>query len=139
MNASLAADLQQHLSLCEDMLALLARENQNLRDPAQASQFEACQARKTILPKLDASLRALRRQREAWRAMSPAERSRCTSIPPLLRQTQEAIMKALALDRDNEQCLLRRGLVPARHIPPATRQQPHFVADLYRRNGLAST
>jgi non-ribosomal peptide synthetase component F len=139
MNESFASDLKRHLQLCEEILALLARENQSLRDPAQPSQFEACQARKAILPQLEESVRALRSHRDAWRALSPEEKKRHAGISQLLRQTQETIMKALALDRENEQSLLRRGLIPARHIPPASRQQPHFVADLYRRNGLAST
>jgi len=39
------------------------------------------------------------------------------------------------LDRENEQALLRRSLVPARQLPSVNRQRPHFVADLYRRQG----
>ena len=54
-------------------------------------------------------------------------------IPALLRQNQDLIMKIIVLDRENEQALLRRGLVPPKHLPPAERQRPHFVANLYRR------
>ena len=50
-----------------------------------------------------------------------------------MRQAQELIMRVILLDRDNEQGLLRRGWSPAREIPSAQRQRPHFVADLYRR------
>jgi hypothetical protein len=32
---------------------------------------------------------------------------------------------------------LRRGLVPAAHLPPVASQQPHFVANLYRRHTAA--
>ena len=63
------------------------------------------------------------------------ERARHPGIGMLLRQNQDLIMKVIVLDRENEQCLLRRGLVPARELPPANRQRPHFVADLYRRQG----
>ena len=41
--------------------------------------------------------------------------------------------KIILLDRENEQGLLRRGLVPPRELPSVNRQRPHFVADLYRR------
>ncbi|MCC6233741.1 MAG: hypothetical protein IT580_13910 [Verrucomicrobiales bacterium] len=44
-------------------------------------------------------------------------------------------MKILLLDRENEQALLRHGLVPARELPSVNRQRPHFVSDLYRRQG----
>ncbi len=55
----------------------------------------------------------------------------------LLRQNQDLTMKIIVLDRENEQNLLRRGLVPARELPSVNRQRPHFVADLYRRQGAA--
>jgi hypothetical protein len=44
------------------------------------------------------------------------------------------LMKIVLLDRDNQQALLRRGLVPPRHLPRAAGQQPHFVAGLYQRH-----
>jgi hypothetical protein len=44
-------------------------------------------------------------------------------------------MKILVLDRENEQTLLRRGLIPAQHLPPAQRQRAHYVSDLYKRQG----
>jgi len=44
-------------------------------------------------------------------------------------------MKIVLLDRENEQALLRRGLVPPTQLPSVNRQRPHFVAELYRRGG----
>ena len=44
-------------------------------------------------------------------------------------------MKIVLLDRENEQALLRRGLVPTTQLPSVNRQRPHFVAELYRRGG----
>jgi hypothetical protein len=46
-------------------------------------------------------------------------------------------MKFLQLDRENQQSLLRRGLVPPRHLPAVAAQQPHYVAGLYRRHAQA--
>ena len=138
MNSGLAQDLRQHLGLYREVLELTRRENQSLRDPDLPSQFDSYQGRKALLPRLEASVQALRRHRATWQQMSPAERSRHPEIAALLKDNQDLIMKILMLDRENEQHLLRRGLVPARQLPAAARQRPHFVADLYRRNGLAS-
>ena len=55
----------------------------------------------------------------------------------LLRQNQDLTMKIILIDRENEQSLLRRGLVPPRELPSVNRQRPHFVADLYRRQSMA--
>jgi hypothetical protein len=52
-----------------------------------------------------------------------------------LRQNQDITMKLIVLDRENEQGLLRRGLLPASELPSANRQRPHYVADLYKRRG----
>jgi hypothetical protein len=63
------------------------------------------------------------------------ERARHPEIGMLLRQNQDLTMKIIVLDRENEQSLLRRGLVPPRELPSVNRQRPHFVAELYRRQG----
>ena len=43
-------------------------------------------------------------------------------------------MKILIIDKENEQLLLRRGLVPPAQLPSVQQQYPHFVTDLYQRN-----
>ncbi len=77
---------------------------------------------------------ALRVHRAAWQQLRPEVRAQHQELTALLRSNQALVMKIIVLDRENEQALLRRGLVPPRHLPPAQRQRPHFVADLYRRN-----
>jgi DNA-directed RNA polymerase subunit H (RpoH/RPB5) len=69
--------------------------------------------------------------------MSPEERARHPEVGPLLRRNQDAAMKFILLDRENEQGLLRRGLVPPKQLPSVNRQRPHFVAELYRRQGTS--
>lgn len=66
--------------------------------------------------------------------LEPSVRQGHPEIAELLRENQNLIMKILVLDRENEQALLRKGLVPLRHVPPANRQRPHFVSNLYQRN-----
>ncbi len=43
-------------------------------------------------------------------------------------------MKIILLDRENEQAMLRKGLIPASQLPSVNRQRPHFVSDCYRRS-----
>lgn len=133
--AGIVTDLQHHLKLCQDILAVVERENQSLRDETKGPDYESYQAKKNLLPQLDASLNQIRQHRAVWQKLDRAGRSQYPEVPGLLRQNQDLIMKIIVLTRENEQALLRKGLVPPRHLPSPNRQKPHFVADLYRRTG----
>ena len=135
INASgMACDLRTHLALCEDVLAIIARESRALRESDDYPAFDFYQQRKDLLPRLEQSLIALRLGRVAWQQLSPDARAEYQDVTALLRSNQDLVMKIIVLDRENEQALLRRGLVPPRHLPPAQRQRPHYVAELYRRH-----
>jgi len=106
-------------------------------------EFETYLAKKNLLPRLTQSLNQIRQHRIAWQKLGPPEHAQYPEVTGLLRQNQDLIMKIILLDRENEQGLLRKGLMPLRavgsapeaprHLPPANRQRPHHVADLYRR------
>ncbi len=132
MNA-IIQDLHRHLALCQEILALVESESETLRDPEGTLSFTAYQAKKNLLPRLNQSLNQIRQHRSTWQRLDPVARAQFPEVPALLRQNQDLIMKIIVLDRENEQVLLRKGHVPPRHLPPANRQRPHFVADLYRR------
>ena len=117
------------------MLAIVERENQALRSAVAFNPTEFHQLRKSLLPRLDQSYKRLKEVRLAWQGLTPAERRRNTDVVALFRQNQDLIMKIVLLDRENEQTLLRRGLVPTTQLPSVNRQRPHFVAELYRRGG----
>lgn len=126
-------DLQARLALCQELLGALEREDKALRRADKPSLFEFHQVRKKLLPELTQSLETLRRHRAGWQQLSREERARQPEVSALLRQNQDLTMKIIILDRENEQSLLRRGLVPPSEIPSVNRQRPHFVAGLYRR------
>jgi hypothetical protein len=130
---TMVEDLRLHLALCQEVLALVERENQSLRRAETGPEFETYQTKKALLPRLNQSLNQIRQHRTTWQKLDPAERAQCPAVATLLRQNQDLIMKIIVLDLENEQALLRKGLVPTRHLPPANRQRPHYVADLYRR------
>ena len=127
------SDLKKHFTLCQELFHVVEREAQTLRRADNPSLFEYFQLRKGLLPRLNQSLDILRRHRVQWQKFSPDERARHPEIGMLLRQNQDLTMKIILLDRENEQSLLRRGLVPPRELPSVNRQRPHFVAELYRR------
>ncbi|HTH47816.1 MAG TPA: hypothetical protein VMB21_09920 [Candidatus Limnocylindria bacterium] len=131
--ADLRLILDQHLALCREILALVELESLSLRENDSSQQFEFYQAKKNLLGRLDESVRLIKDRRREWQNLPVEERTHPAEVEPLLRQNQDLIMKIIVLDRENEQNLLRRGLVPPRHLPSPNRQRPHFVADLYRR------
>jgi hypothetical protein len=121
-------------AICEEALALSTREMQALSCPQEYSAFEFHQKRKDLLPRLKESLIALRECRRSWLGISPSARALCSDVKPLFQTLEGLLMKVLLLDRENQQALLKRGLLPAQHLPSAASRHPHCVADLYRRH-----
>ena len=126
--------LRQHLDLCQEVLLVIEQEGQALRQDPVPPLAALQKTKKDLLPRLNESLDAIRRQRVPWQAASPAERARHPDAPALLQRTQDLVMKIIVLDRGNEQALLRRGMIPVRELPAANRQRPHYVAGLYQRS-----
>jgi hypothetical protein len=132
--SQLASDLHAFLDLTQEVLDLTSRENQLLSSTEEYDPSEFSSRRKILMPRLEESLIALRGWRHRWQQLGPAERAGGGEVPMLFQATQGLLMKVLLLDRENQQALLRRGLVPARHLPAAGVRQPHCVADIYQRN-----
>ena len=149
----LTKDLRQHHAICQQLLAIAEREGVALRgvggrdranaesSPGLGSSVSApangardfYETRQSLYPQLEASVERLKLHRAAWQQLSPSQRALHPEVSSLLRLTQDLIMKVLVLERENEQMLLRNGLIPPAHLPSVNRQRPHFVADLYRR------
>jgi flagellar biosynthesis/type III secretory pathway chaperone len=131
----LLAHLKAHQLVAQDLLRLVEREGQALRQGGDDSLQPFFVEKQALLGRLKDSVARLKELRAEWTALSSAHKAEFPEVPVLLRQTQDLTMKIIVLDRENEQALLRRGLVPPREIPSANRQRPHFVADLYKRQG----
>jgi len=129
------ADLRRHFAFCQEVFAIIERENYALRNPDKTPGAELHKAKRDLLPRLNDLLSKLRQHRNTWRKLTPADRAGYPEVATLLQQNQDLIMKVIVLDREKEQALLRRGLVPVRSLPSAHRQKPHYVAELYRRQG----
>ncbi len=131
----IAEHLRSTLSLYRSLLTVVESESTELRRSEPPDLKGNAESKKGLLPRLVESLDPLAKCRSAWQATGPAERARHPEVGDLVRQNQDLLMKILLLDRENEQALLRHGLVPARELPSVNRQRPHFVSDLYRRQG----
>ena len=138
MNApqEIVEQLNEHLGVCQELLQATEEEGQTLRRSGKPSLVAFYQRKKDLLPRFNQSLDGLRKHRVNWQRLSLEERARWPEVSMLLRKNQDLTMKIIVLDRENEQALLRRGLVPPRELPSVNRQRPHFVADLYRRQGV---
>jgi hypothetical protein len=132
--AGIAFELRAHVAVCEELLRLVQRESQALSSPEDFANADFYQHRKALFPRLEQSTAQLKKIRLIWQNLPAAERSQNIEVPKLLRNGQDLTMKILMIDRENEQMLLRRGLVPTKSLPPAQRQRPHYVAELYRRS-----
>jgi len=135
-NAEIAQALREHLVICQELMAMVMRENKAFKDASAPSPQALYQSKKLLLPRLQQSSECIRTCRMAWQKKTPAERKQDPEIAQLLNQNQNLILKIIMLDRENEQTLLRRGFGPVKEREPAIRQQPHFVAGLYRRNSF---
>jgi len=133
--AQIIEELNRNLSTYEDLLEAVESEGHDLRtgEPKTDNPLTGTHKRQDLLPRINESLDNLRRHRLSWQQASPSDRGAHPEMGDLLRRNQDLIMKIIMQDRENEQALLRRGLVPPKHLPAANRQRPHFVAEMYRR------
>jgi hypothetical protein len=133
-SADLANELRSYLDLCREFLALFGEENVALRRSQTWSSGPFHLERKRLLPRLESGLMKLRSFRQWWERVPAAQRESCREIQALFGDIQSLLPRLLLLDRENQQEMLRRGLVPAAQLPTAAAQQPNFVVNLYRRH-----
>jgi flagellar biosynthesis/type III secretory pathway chaperone len=132
--AELVRELQEHLQVCQELLAVLTKENQALRSPEAWSPASFTEQRKRLLPRLESVLIRLRSCRPWWNRLTANERESYLEISNLLQDIQNLLPRLMLLDRENQQEMLRRGVMPATQLPAAASQRPNFVANLYRRH-----
>jgi hypothetical protein len=130
----LMRDLRGFAVLCEEALALACREHQALAGTGNYQPFEFLQLRKDLLGRLDPLMIEIRHWRQLWQQSNPAARGNISDVKAMIQMLQDLIVRILQLDRENQQSLFRRGLVPARHVSSFAAPPNHYVASLYRRN-----
>jgi hypothetical protein len=131
---ALMADLRAFAAISEEILRLSTREHQALSGQADHQLAEFYEKRKTLLPDIESLLRKFRNHRMTWQQIPQAQREHFKELKTLFQSIQGLLTRVMVLDRENQQAMLKRGLVPVKHLPGMAVQQPHYVADLYRRN-----
>jgi hypothetical protein len=127
-------DLQAFQSLGQETLALVIREHQALDASETYESAEFYEARKSLLERLNQLTLCLKHWRSHWQKISLAERLHYPEIKLTVQMVQDLIVKILQLDRENQQALLRRGLVPVRHIAACAAPPSNHVLNLYRKH-----
>lgn len=131
---ALTLDLQEFAGICEEVLSLAKREHQALAGQGDYRHLDFYEKRKTLLADIEVMLAKFSRHRATWRQISQSQREQFKDLKQQFHSIQGLMTRVMLLDRENQQTMLKRGLVPARHVPAAAAQRPHYVADLYRRN-----
>ena len=127
--------VKEHRVVCEGLLALAHKESEALKasTPFPAAEIQA--ERKALLARLETALARLTQERVALQQSGGADNVKSDSqVVQLVQTSLDTIMRVLVLDRENEEALLRRGLLPARSLPPAEQTRPGYVAQRYLRN-----
>lgn len=93
-----------HGTLCEEVYNLLLEENRILRGAGELEQSGVLDKKRMLLSALDSSLQQMRQAaRAATVAKTPALKSVAT-------KAQRVLLKAMLLDKENEQLLLKHAL-----------------------------
>ena len=130
----LLRDLRAFTALGQETLTLVSREHQALAGAGNYEPFEFYRLRNDLLVRLEPLMAGLKRWRPLWQRSSPIERAGYPDVNALVQLLQDLLVKILQLDRENQRALLRRGLVPPRHVASCAAPPSHFVANLYRRH-----
>lgn len=134
MNEStMLSELQRQRVACEEVLKLVQTENETLSGEQSFSPISNG-IKKDLLERLSDSLNSIRRQRIAWQQTGPSRVALHPQLDSELKSNLDLIMRIIVLGRENEQLLVRRGLLPPGRLPG---KQPHFVSDVYRRAARA--
>ena len=133
--ANLHSDLELHQKLCQALLTLSEQESQALRNNQQARLQEISGKRRALAPVLDESVERLWQHRLAHQQASTLPRpAKSPEFQSLIRQTQDLIMRAIVLDRENELGLLRRGWVPTRELAQVAAPRARQATAAYRQS-----
>lgn len=132
--AELKRELDSHQSLCEEILSTVQKEHQRLKSGGVTDLVEFFKGREGILERLTQAQKRVFQHKSDWLRLPAPVRARHAQIGTSIRQSLALITRIISLDRENEQLMLHRQLVPSRHLPAAQRQNPSLIAKIYRNN-----
>lgn len=134
---SIAALIQNHLDICTQLLALAQQEAETLKTASALPNPAIQTERRALLNRLISGLSMISQKQGLWRQLCNERRELKAQMNQLIQTTLDTIMRVLVLDRENEQALLRRGLLPAHSLPPVEQSRPNYVSRLYQNHAQA--
>ena len=138
--------VQEHLDVCGRLLVLAQKEAEVLKSPMPPPSAAIQAERRALLSQLESTTRSLSDKQPLWQQLSGEQLGNKVRMNPLLQKALDTIMRVLVIDRENEQALLRRGLLPIhalhtlrplRTLPTVEQSRPSFVARLYQNHAKA--
>jgi hypothetical protein len=122
--------LLEHLAACEATYYLLLDENRLLKTTNAPPADDFLVQKRAALRQMDKTLTIIRAFRASVQALTPEQRA-------MIQKTQQIVLKALLLDRENEQLLLK-CVVVSRQPVPQIRPTMDQLQRLYRKHGLTA-
>ena len=131
----IVAALKVHNQLCGQLLGLVEGENQLLvaENLSALGDSNSAEVKRALLQRLDESRDLIRQHREALEREGAAGEGLDAEIDRVVEEGKGVIMKAVALDRENEKLLLKHGLLGPGTLPSTRSNRPDLVAKTYFR------
>jgi hypothetical protein len=123
---TLLDSLQTHTEVCEEMYRLMLELNRMLKAGTQTPDADLLERKRAALATLETSLADLKSCGERRGGTSPDQRR-------AMEKCQRTILKALLLERENEQLLLKNAMVRPPVVAPA-KPAPGHLAKLYGKH-----
>lgn len=127
-NLPLEMTLQAHADICDEMHQVILEENRYLKTNGRPPEESFLVRKRNALMTLTGSVTMLQQ-------LSAQARSTVPAIKALIEKVQQTIMRALLVDRENEQLLLKCSMRP--HFTPVANVRP-TATHLQRAYGAAA-
>lgn len=125
-NGSLSGTIQCHMDLCEEVYQLMLDENRALKASGQPPEESLLNRKRALLARLDVSLERLKQ-------VGAQQKATTSELRTALEKGQQSILRALLLDRENEQLLLK-STAPPRVALVAPRMAASQLERVYGRH-----
>jgi flagellar biosynthesis/type III secretory pathway chaperone len=111
--------LRTHTELCNEIYDVMLEENRQLKASGRPPVETLVSRKRALLGRLQPSIEQLRTAATTHRPGTPELRSS-------IEKAQQTILKALLLDRENEQLLLKSTMQMHRVAPPSRPAKSHL-------------
>jgi len=125
--------MEAHHEACSEAWMLLSEQNARLQQEGTLNWGSFVDRQKKMLAQLGTSLAQIRANRTSWLSLSADAKMEHPDMLSLLARTQELGLRILALHRENEQLMLRNGLVPVSHVSSIGSKSARHAAGVYQR------